>query len=59
MYRGLFVVLVAAAPTALKAEDRAAPRPAAVKRGEAVNIMWRFDGNGRFPNIHPPSEWRQ
>ena len=57
MYRGLFVVLVAAAPTALNAEDRAAPRPAAVKRGEAVDIMWRFDGNGRFPNIHPPSEW--
>ena len=21
--------------------------------------MWRFDGNGRFPNIHPPSEWRR
>lgn len=20
--------------------------------------MWRFDGNGRFPNIHPPTEWR-
>jgi outer membrane protein assembly factor BamB len=21
--------------------------------------MWRFDGGGRFPDIHPPSEWRQ
>jgi len=20
--------------------------------------MWRFDGNGRFPNIHPPTIWR-
>jgi outer membrane protein assembly factor BamB len=29
----------------------------APKTGEVVNIMWRFDGNGRFPNIHPPSEW--
>ena len=24
----------------------------------ADGAMWRFDGNGRFPNIHPPSEWR-
>lgn len=22
-------------------------------------VMWRFDGNGRFPNIHPPTEWRR
>ncbi len=21
------------------------------------NISWRFDGNGRFPDIHPPLEW--
>jgi len=20
--------------------------------------MWRFDGSGRYPNIHPPAEWR-
>jgi outer membrane protein assembly factor BamB len=52
----ILVVLVAASgpiagETGLKADDP--------KTGEAVNIMWRFDGNGRFPNIHPPSEWRQ
>lgn len=52
---GLLVVLVAA--TALKAEDRKTAHPAAEKTGEAINIMWRFDGNGRFPNIHPPHEW--
>lgn len=23
-----------------------------------LNISWRFDGTGQFPNIHPPSEWR-
>jgi outer membrane protein assembly factor BamB len=22
-----------------------------------VNVMWRFDGNGHFPNIHPPAKW--
>jgi hypothetical protein len=50
--RGVWlVVIVAAVPTVLKAQQ---PRA-----GEAVNVMWRFDGNGRFPNIHPPSEWRQ
>jgi outer membrane protein assembly factor BamB len=27
------------------------------KTAKAANVMWRFDGNGRFPNIHPPSEW--
>lgn len=47
----LFVILVVAGRTDLKAAD---PSP-----GAAVNIMWRFDGNGRFPNIHPPTEWRQ
>ena len=47
----LLVILVAAVGTGVRAEDR--------KAGEAVNIMWRFDGNGRFPNIHPPSEWRR
>src|SRR5258706_16299554 len=35
-----------------------ADQKAAAKESDAVNIMWRFDGNGRFPNIHPPSEWR-
>ncbi|HVC97018.1 MAG TPA: PQQ-binding-like beta-propeller repeat protein, partial [Pirellulales bacterium] len=58
MYRGLLVVLVAAVPTAVKAEDRTTARPAAAKTSEAVDIMWRFDGNGRFPNIDPPSEWK-
>src|SRR5260370_8281679 len=47
----LLVVLVAAGQTVQTGEDP--------KAGKAVNIMWRFDGNGRFPNIHPPSEWRR
>jgi outer membrane protein assembly factor BamB len=46
----LLVLLVAAVLTGLKAEDP--------KSGAAVNVMWRFDGNGRFPDIHPPVEWR-
>ena len=24
----------------------------------AGNVAWRFDGNGRFPDIHPPLEWQ-
>jgi len=55
----LLVILVAAVRTGLEAEDRTTAQPASAKTGEAVNIMWRFDGNGRFPNIHPPSEWRR
>src|SRR5437868_1921352 len=43
----VLAALVAAMPAQLKADD------------PAVNIMWRFDGNGRFPNIRPPSEWRR
>ncbi len=38
-------------------EERKTAQPAAGTTGEAANVMWRFDGNGRFPNIHPPSEW--
>jgi hypothetical protein len=47
----VLVVVVAAAQMGLRAEEP--------KKAEAVNIMWRFDGNGRFPDIHPPSEWRR
>jgi outer membrane protein assembly factor BamB len=25
---------------------------------EGMSVMWRFDGNGRFPGIRPPAEWR-
>ncbi|MGA2616115.1 MAG: PQQ-binding-like beta-propeller repeat protein [Thermoguttaceae bacterium] len=61
MYRrlvcGLFVALVAAVQTALEAEDGRTTQPAVAKTGDAVDIMWRFDGNGRFPDIHPPAEW--
>jgi outer membrane protein assembly factor BamB len=56
--RGVLLALFfSAIPIGLKAEERPpATRDAAA--GEAVNIMWRFDGNGRFPSIDPPSEWR-
>jgi outer membrane protein assembly factor BamB len=47
----LLVVLLAGVQAGLKAEDP--------KTGETGNIMWRFDGGGRFPHIHPPSEWRR
>ena len=53
----LLAVLVAALEAPLKAEDSKTIPAAAAKTAEAVNIMWRFDGNGRFPNIHPPCEW--
>jgi hypothetical protein len=53
----LFVVMVAAVHAGLAAEDRKTTSPVAAKTGEATDIMWRFDGNGRFPNIHPPCEW--
>jgi outer membrane protein assembly factor BamB len=46
----IFLVVAAAVHPDLWADE---PTPA-----DPVNIMWRFDGNGRFPNIHPPSEWR-
>jgi outer membrane protein assembly factor BamB len=52
----LLLALAAAAPAGLRAEDREATATAP-KTGEAVDVMWRFDGGGRFPNIHPPAEW--
>jgi len=55
----LLVVLVAVVHAGPTAEDRKTAQPTAAKPGEAVNIMWRFDGNGRFPNIDPPSEWQR
>jgi hypothetical protein len=51
--RALFVsiaLLVAALLTSLPAADPKPPEP--------VKIMWRFDGSGRFPNIHPPTKWQ-
>ena len=54
----LLVVLAAAIQTGLKADEPKAAQPAAAKASEAADVMWRFDGNGRFPNIHPPTEWR-
>jgi hypothetical protein len=47
----LLVVHLAAVQTGLKADDP--------KAGATVNVRWRFDGGGRFPNIHPPSQWRR
>jgi outer membrane protein assembly factor BamB len=43
------VVSVFAVLIGLKADDPKAP--------PSAGIMWRFDGAGRFPNIHPPTEW--
>jgi outer membrane protein assembly factor BamB len=38
----------------LNADDA---KPTVVERGEAVNVMWRCDGNGRFRNIDPLTNW--
>ncbi len=46
----LLVVLVAAMQSGLNGDEPTTH--------EAANVMWRFDGNGRFPNINPPTEWR-
>jgi outer membrane protein assembly factor BamB len=57
--RGLLLVVAATATQAdLKAQEPKTAPPAAAKAGEAVDVMWRFDGGGHFPSIHPPSEWR-
>jgi outer membrane protein assembly factor BamB len=50
----LLVVLVAVVQPGLKAGDL---KPAAAQTSEPGNIMWRFDGNGRFPKIQPPGTW--
>ena len=60
----LVFALVTAAPFnpprfALAGEDQPAAASADRSAGEKVNIMWRFDGSGRFPKIHPPVEWRR
>lgn len=28
------------------------------KSRPSANVMWRYDGSGRFPDIRPPAEWR-
>jgi outer membrane protein assembly factor BamB len=55
--RGFVFLLVAAAPLGLKAGDPKSAQTTPTRPGEAVSVTWRFDGNGRFPNIHPPTEW--
>ncbi len=52
------VLLVAILVAVVKSEDLKTARAADANAADAVNVMWRFDGSGRFPNIHPPSEWR-
>jgi outer membrane protein assembly factor BamB len=48
---GVVLLVVAAIGTGPSAEQP--------KTAPAVNVMWRFDAGGRFPDIHPPSEWRR
>lgn len=54
----VMMLLAAVGMIGLTADDRQAAPPAAVKPGRAVSVMWRYDGNGRFPKIRPPTEWR-
>ncbi len=53
----LLVVLATVVQTGGKADDSKTTQPATARTSEPVNIMWRFDGNGRFPNIQPPGTW--
>jgi outer membrane protein assembly factor BamB len=55
----VLAALAAAAPSGLRADDGPAPPSTAASRDAAVDIMWRLDGSGRFPDIHPPSAWRR
>jgi hypothetical protein len=55
----LLVVFATAVQTGLKAGDPSPARPDTAKLSEPANIMWRYDGSGRFPSIHPPTEWRR
>jgi outer membrane protein assembly factor BamB len=52
----ILVVLIASVRLGLKAGEPQPSEPATAP-GEAANVMWRFDGCGRFPNIRPPAEW--
>jgi outer membrane protein assembly factor BamB len=53
----LLVVLVTTMQTGLKADDPKPAQAVGAQASESINIMWRFDGNGRFPNIYPPCQW--
>jgi outer membrane protein assembly factor BamB len=47
----LLLVLLTTVHAGLNAAD--------ANSADARNVMWRFDGNGRFPKILPPTEWRR
>lgn len=51
--RFLCGVLLAAVPVCVHAADPSVAANAAA----SINVGWRFDSQGRFPNIQPPSEW--
>lgn len=53
----LLVILVAAKPLVLNADDPKPTRSPMKKTGELVDVMWRFDGTGHFPQVRPPLEW--
>jgi outer membrane protein assembly factor BamB len=52
--RVAFIVFIVAAWGGLGGAERASDPPAGPRSPE---VMWRFDGGGRFPDIHPPTEW--
>jgi outer membrane protein assembly factor BamB len=52
----LLGALVIAASLDLRAADPLPTRPTAAV-GKFTNVMWRFDGNGRFPSIRPVTQW--
>jgi outer membrane protein assembly factor BamB len=52
------LILVASVQSASNADEPKQLAPAA-NASKAGDVMWRFDGAGRFPNISPPTEWRK
>jgi outer membrane protein assembly factor BamB len=63
MYRRLvligLLIIVSAAHAGSTADTPKSVQPISAKKSEAVNVAWRFDGSGRFPNIDPPSQWQR
>jgi outer membrane protein assembly factor BamB len=55
----LLVAIVALVPFQLFAAERKSGSSPASESVLTGNVMWRFDGNGRFPKIDPPSSWQK
>ena len=50
--------IVGNSQTVLQAEDLEAKPSTSVRNAYPASVSWRFDGNGHFPGIRPPTQWR-